>query len=440
MTETDDLLRAAQAAVAAAMSAGADAADAIASRHAGLSVEFEACAIKNVDYSETASVSVRALKNGGRGLVSGSGLDGKRVRRLGEQAAAVAGCAEADPDFVELAGPVAAPEIEGLWDDALVAMSAAESIDVAARAIEEARSVQPNAIMSGGFGSGWGAGAVANSNGVAVTSRSTSVGLSVFAILRENGQTGSYYDFDTGRRLCDVRFEGLGRVVAERAAQYLGARKIEARKMPIILGPLASYSFCKRIMAQANAESYQRGRSYFCEKLGESVASDVLTLVDDGLIEGGLASSAYDGEGVPVQRVTVLDGGVLSELLHNSYTANKARARNNGHGSLSGNIGPTNCLPVLGTQTARELIAEVDEGLYIESGSISPDGTSGSISSLVDFGFKIEKGELAYPVENTMVAGDAFGFLQGIDAVSSDCRREPGNILPTIRILDVQVA
>ncbi len=58
----------------------------------------------------------------------------------------------------------------------------------------------------------------------------------------------------------------------------------------------------------------------------------------------------------------------------------------------------------------------------------------------MDFGFRIERGELAYPVTNTMVAGHILDFLQNIDAVSSDCRREPGNTLPTIRIQDVQVA
>jgi len=441
VTETGGLLEAAQLAVASAVSAGADAADAIVSRHAGIGVEFEAGAIKNVDYSETTSVSVRAFRKGGRGLVSSGELEAEKVRQLGRQAADVAACAEPDPDFVDLAGPEEpTAQVDDLWDDSLAGMDTRRAIEVAATAIEEARCAQADAIVAGGFSAGWGAGAVANSNGVGVANRTTSVGLSVFVILRRDGHTGSYYDFDTARRLADVRFEGLGRSVAERASRYLGARKIGAGRMPIVLGPLASYGFFKAIMGQANAESYQRGRSYFCGRLAKPVASAVLTLVDDGLIPGGLASSPYDGEGAPVRRVTIIKDGILTELLHNSYTANKAGVANNGHGSLSGRIGPANCLPALGCRTAEEITNDVEDGLYIESGGIAPDAVSGSISSLVDFGFKIEKGKLAYPVENTMVAGDALGFLGRIDAVSSDCRREPGNILPTIRILDVQVA
>ncbi len=73
-------------------------------------------------------------------------------------------------------------------------------------------------------------------------------------------------------------------------------------------------------------------------------------------------------------------------------------------------------------------------------GSLNPDPVSGDISASVDFGFKIENGKLAYPVVNTMLSGHIFEVLRDIDAVSSDCREEPGNILPTIRISRMQVA
>jgi predicted Zn-dependent protease len=73
-------------------------------------------------------------------------------------------------------------------------------------------------------------------------------------------------------------------------------------------------------------------------------------------------------------------------------------------------------------------------------GGLSPSVTTGDVSCAVDFGFKIEHGELAYPVMSTMVGGRFLDMLANIDAISSDCREEPGMLMPTLRIQDVLVA
>ena len=145
-----------------------------------------------------------------------------------------------------------------------------------------------------------------------------------------------------------------------------------------------------------------------------------------------------------VERV-LIDRGVLTTYLHNSYTANKAgvpntaNARRHGyHGSVG--IGFGNAQVDLGTRTEAELIAEIDEGIYIAWGGLQPEQASGDISATVDFGFKIEKGELAYPISTTMIGSDAFEMLGKISAISSDYREEPGSIVPSLRIDDIQVA
>jgi PmbA protein len=73
-------------------------------------------------------------------------------------------------------------------------------------------------------------------------------------------------------------------------------------------------------------------------------------------------------------------------------------------------------------------------------GQPSPDTASGQISALVDAGFRIRKGELAYPLKNTMVAGHALEVMKAIDAISSDYREEPGLIMPTVRVSAMRVA
>ena len=162
-------------------------------------------------------------------------------------------------------------------------------------------------------------------------------------------------------------------------------------------------------------------------------------MVDDPLIPGGMGSGICDGDGFPHRRVSLVERGVLNTYLHSHYTAKKAGEENTGH-STRGGIAPTNVIPVLGTKTAAQIIAEVDDGLYVTLGRPAPDTASGQVSALVDAGFRIEKGRLTHALKNTMVAGHGLELLSNIDAVSSDYRAEPGMVLPTIRVQGVKVA
>jgi len=278
-----------------------------------------------------------------------------------------------------------------------------------------------------------------NSLGVEAASRGTHVGLSIFAIVKHGDDVGSYFEFDSGRRLADFEPEGIGAKAAREALRFLGARKIETGVLPIVFGPLATHGVFGSLCWNANAESIQRNRSFLIGKKGQPVASELVTLVDDALIPNGLGSSPYDGEGFPRKPLTVVENGVLLSWLHNSYTASKAKEPNTGH-STRGGIAPTNVNPRLGDILAEEIIRDTKEGLYLPAGGVSPNPVSGDFSETVDFGFKIENGELAYPVKNTMIAGNALEFLRSLDAISSDAREEPGTLMPTIRVQNVKVA
>jgi len=210
--------------------------------------------------------------------------------------------------------------------------------------------------------------------------------------------------------------------------------------MTLVLGPLASAGLLGGIVGAANAESIQRGRSYLCGKVGERIAGEHLTIVDNGLIPRGARSGAHDGEGTRRRPLTIVDRGRLASLLHNSYTAGKACTESTGHGTHSGGIAPTNLRPALGPKTAAEILREVKEGIYLESGEIRSDPASGDISASIDFGFYVKDGQIVHPVESAMIGGNVLDLLPRLDAVSSDAREEPGILMPTLRIQDVQIA
>jgi len=435
-----ELTELAEIALRTALAEGAEHCDVASSRGRELYIEFEAGAVKNATTDEGQGLAVRAFCRGGRGMTSVDGGLRGEVERAAAEAAQMARQSEADPDFKTLPVPSEAQDVGDLYDPRCDELTAEDVIKIVSGAIEEARSVDSSAVISGGLSVHSSLGAVLNSNGVRVCKQNSMIEFFINVISKRDDDVGSFYDFDMGHGLSDVQFEGLGRSTAEKAQRYLNARKVSPGRLDLVLGPIAAYGFLHGLADVASAENVQRGRSFLAGKLGQKIASNVLTIWDDGLVQGGLFSGAYDGEGAPRKKVCIIGEGVLEAYLHNSYTAGKAGVANTGHGRQSGAIEPTNSVPVLGDRTSEAIIRETADGILIEIGHLSADAVSGNISCLIDYGMRIENGQVTHPVVNTMVGSDIFEVLTHIDAVSSDYRAEPGNILPTVRIRDVQVA
>jgi len=438
-TPRDDLLRTAEIACEAALKAGAEFADALVEHGRNLSVSVEKNAIKSTNSRRVSSVSVRAFVAGGTGWYSASTTSEAAARDAGRRAGELALVAEPDPDFVALVAPEPYPHVPALYDQSLASLSAAEIAAWITQSIASARGVASEALVSGEASTHWREAALVNSLGVRASQRTTHASVYAQVVIRRDGGVGSFYEWDSARKLGDLSPAGIGAAAATEALRYLASRPIKTATLPVIFGPLAARGLYLGLCGAASAEEIQRKRSFLAEKKGQPVASEHLTLVDDPLIGGGLASGSFDGDGYPHRRVTLVDRGVLQTYLHSNYTARKSGEANTGHATRVG-IAPTNVSPVPGAKTAAQLIAEVEDGIYVALGQPSPDTASGQISALVDAGFRIQKGELTYPLEKTMVAGNAIEILQGIDAVSSDYREEPGLIMPTIRVRGMRVA
>jgi len=436
---SQELLKSAEIACEAARKAGAEFADAFVERGGDVSVTVEKNAIASSDARGRGAISVRAFVAGGTGWWSASTISEERAREAGQQAAELAKAAEPDPDFVSLVSPAEYPEVDGLYDPAVASLRGPEVAAWITQSIDSARSIAGDSITGGEAEAHWREWALVNSLGVSATQRATRAAIYTQVVIRRNGQVGSFYEWDSARRLIDLVPEQLGAKAAAEALRYLRSRPVKTATVPVVFGPLASRAIFLGLCSAASAEDVQRRRSFLVGRKGEKIASEHVSIVDDPLIDGGLASGAFDGDGFPHQRLTLVDRGVLTTYLHSHYTANKSGEENTGHATRVG-ISPTNIRPGLGEKTAAELISEVEDGIYVVLGSPAPDTASGRVSALVDAGFRIEDGELTYPLESTMVAGDALEMFGNIDAVSSDYREEPGFILPTVRVKALRVA
>jgi PmbA protein len=430
----------AQHCVDRAMALGAEWCDSSAGYARDISVSIEKTGIKTADAGQGEDVAVRVYVRGGMGYGVASGRRPDDIDEAVERAVALAKEATPDPDFKCLPSPQPAPEVEGLFDDRIAGMSVEEVVRIAVANIERAKAVEPSVNLSGHVGLSVGEGALASSTGIRLVSRGSEIGADIEALVKRGSDTGYFYEYDFGRFLEDTKLDHLSETAIDGARRFLGARRVGSGRMALVMGPLASYGFLASLVGAANAESIQRGRSYLCGKVGEAIASPHLSIVDNGLIPRGGHSGAHDGEGTRRRPLTVIDRGRLVSLLHNSYTAGKACTESTGHGTQSGGIGATNLRPALGRQSAAEILREVKEGIYLESGEIRPDAASGDISASIDFGFYVRDGQIQFPVESAMLGGNILDLLARLDAVSSDAREEPGLLMPTVRLQDVQIA
>ncbi len=440
-----ELLDIAQKAVKAAMAAGADFADAYCLEMREVGVGVENSSLRETEVVRDYGIGVRAFHDGGVGRASTQSLQPEDVVECARSAAALAKAADPDPDFVTLPDPAEPPPVDDLFDDTVAGLEVEQVVEWCTQAIEEARAIEPGVRLEGGASLTVGSSAIASSTGIGLQRSGTSLGISFQAVVVDGEDVGVYFEYDAARLLNDFVPTGVAAKATQQARRYLGGRTVKTKRLPLVLGPLAASGLLFSCVSAAAAENIQRNRSFLAGKEGQPIASELLTITEAPLVAGGLSSSAYDGEGVPKVERRLIKDGVLTTYLHNSYTANKAGVANTAHAGRQGYRGAvgvttSNLQVALGTRTEAELISEIDEGLYIAYGGLQPDGASGDISATVDFGFKIEKGELAYPVATTMVGSDAFEVLGKIDAVSSDYREEPGIIVPSLRIRDIQVA
>ena len=191
-------------------------------------------------------------------------------------------------------------------------------------------------------------------------------------------------------------------------------------------------------------DAIYRHASFLAGKLGEKIAGENVTIIDDGTIPQGFGSSPFDGEGIPTRRTMVIEKGILKSYLLNSYTARKLNLQTTGNASrgLTGNPGikPGNFFLEKGARTSQEIISDVKQGLYITDllgSGVNP--VTGDYSRGAS-GIWIENGELTYPVEEITVAGNLKEMLNNISEIGSDLEFRGAIASPTLRIDGMTIA
>ena len=215
-------------------------------------------------------------------------------------------------------------------------------------------------------------------------------------------------------------------------------------KVPIVFDQLTASSLLGEIFDAVNGDAIYRHASFLTSKLGEKVFAENITVVDDGTKPGGFGTTPFDAEGVPSQRTTVIEKGVLASYLLNCYSARKLGLKTTGNAArgLAGTpgIGAGNFFLQPGTKTAQQIIGDITEGLYVtEFLGFGVNLVTGDFSRGAS-GLWIENGEFSFPVEEITVAGNLKEMFRNVSAIGNDLEFRSSIAAPTLRIEGMTVA
>jgi PmbA protein len=424
---------------------GADAAEIYIESGRELSIEVRNGEIETVQEATTGGAGIRVFVQGKMAFASSNDLGEAALDDAIGRAVAFAKSMTADPSNV-LPGETAAIAVEGLYDPEIAKVPLDAKIDLA-KTVEKLAMKDARITKSAGAGYGEGEGEVtiANSNGLLKSAKSTACSFSV-GVVAEKGEQKS-----SGGKGCARRFfadlkkpEEIADEAARKAYSMLDPKMVKTQKAAVIFDPDVAGALLGGILGAINGERVLQGASFLAKKLDQRIASDLLTIIDDGTRPKGLASAPFDGEGVATQKRIIIDKGVLKGFLYNTIVAKRAGVSSTGNASRGGftslpDIGPHNFYMTAGTSKPEDIIKATKVGLLLKEVTgygINP--VNGQFSGGAS-GFWIENGKIAFPVKGLTIAGTAEDMFNGIDMVGDDLDLDRGTAAPTFRIKLLQI-
>jgi len=426
-----------------AVKRGATAAEVILRQRTEFSVAVRLGEVEKLKQSTDKGVGIRVLIDGRQASVSGSDLGQEAITSLIGEAVELARLTSPDdsaglPDPQELANLI--PDLD-LFDEAIVKLTPEEQIEMALRAERAAQEYSEQIINfdGGGFDSGHGSVMLANSLGFAGSYRATSCSLASVPVAAEDGRMQRDYWYDVRRKLSEMDSpEDIGVVAAKRTLRKLGAKSVPTQSVPVVFEPTVTRDLLGDIFGAVSGESIFRKASFLVGQLGEKVASQRLTVIDDGTMPSRLGSRPFDGEGLPTRRTIVIRNGVLESYLLNTYTARKLGLRSTGNAGRGLTGAPVveagNLYIEPGPHSPEEIIKSVSRGFLVtELLGFGVNIVTGDYSRSAS-GTWIENGELTFPVQGVTIAGNLKEMLNSIEMIGNDLDFRGNVAAPTLLI------
>ena len=418
----------------------------------GFSVDVLDGAIKEYAVSGSDGLCLRGLYKGSMGYASTEVMDEDAIELLIDGVKSSAELIESDDNETLFEGSASYPEVKtGTKESA--DLPASEKIRLSIALEEKVKALDPRVkrVEGCGFESVSSTLRIVNTKGLDLSSSKALIGAYVAPIVIEDGKTNFSFDMKFSGSKADIDLDKMAAKAVNEAVAGLGASSIPSGEYRCVLRYDTAATLLSTFAGVFSGESARKGMSLLKGKEGTDIASPVVTLIDDPLLEGGFATRAFDCEGVASSTHNIIENGRLVTLLHNRTTARLLGCETTGNAAKAGftgkvQVAPSNFFIKPSATAFDELISAVGNGIMITSLMGMHSGANGITGdfSLGAKGYMIENGRLGKPIEQITIAANFFDVLKQIRAVADDLTfARPGSSsigCPTIDIGLIKVA
>ena len=402
--------------------------------------------VENLSSSEEAGVGLRVLKEGRMGFAYTSSLEEDRIKDVVEKAMEM--CQLQTPDrgnaFSE---ELKISDAESVFDREGLEVPLEEKVEMTLALEKKAKGIDGRikGVRKASLTEGVVEVELVNSYGVRFGYEGTYYTSFISTLAQEGGDSSISWEFRGSRRLSGLDLEDMVRDAVFKSTSLLRPEPIGTKVMPVVFFRESFAMLMEAFSSMFLGDSLVKGKTLLKDKVGESVGSELLTLVDDGTLEEGFETSPYDAEGVVRRRNVVLERGVFKGFLHSLYTARVSGQEPTGNsqrGSYKSlpSSGTTNLYLEAGKGTLEDLLAQEKEVLLILDlmGLHTVDPVSGEFS-LGASGVLYMDGKPRHAVRGVTVAGNILDLWNKIVAVGGDLKFYGGLGSPSVLVKDITV-
>jgi PmbA protein len=428
---------------------GATAADVLVAEGDSLEVSVRLGEIEKLKQARQKHLGLRVFVNERSAITSSADFSRDSLARLSQDTCDLARVIAPDPfsglpEVGELATHI--PDLD-LYDPEVEAFTVEHAIAAAREGEHAALASDPRITNSEGASCGSYSGRLvyASTVGFVGAYRTSSVSLSVVPVASADGAMQRDYWYSMQRKIGRLESPAaVGRQAAARALRRLNARRVSTCEVPVVFDPETASSLLHHLASAVSGHALYKRTSFLLGMLGQRIAPEWVTVVDDGTTPGGLGSKPFDGEGLATRRTVVIDHGVLANYLFDTYSARKLNGRSTGNAARSvgdaPRVAPTNLALQAGTASPAEIVRSVRRGLYVTEligfgiNPVTGDYSRGAV------GQWIENGECVHPVEEITIAGNLLAMYDRIEVVGTDLEHRHAVAAPTVKIARMTVA
>jgi len=281
--------------------------------------------------------------------------------------------------------------------------------------------------------------ALANTRGFRGSSAGTNVARSAAPVARDGDdkRIGHYGTAARGWTSAEPA-EAVALHAVHRALALCGARKPVTMRLPVIFERDVAAAVLGDVFAALSAANVALGNSWLIDRIGERIGSELVSIVDDGRLRGGLGSAPFDAEGTATQETTVMANGVLRSFLSDTYWGRRVGIASTGNAS-GGGVGPNNLYLVPDGGTLDDLIATTERAvLVLDTIGFATEHASG-VYSRGARGIYVEDGLPRYALDEFTISSTLPEMLAGIDAVAGDLRFDGTIVAPSFRVAEMTI-